>query len=1724
MKIKRYIAVALCTLLTMSNIMSVTATEYFGANEQVMDNTRGSGSAGDIKSLTVQFNVNTTEEPDKFAYGSQWSKDNFTVIGHTADPNSDEDVEDIETIITDYDVYYKDSKNVEHKWEDFKLDDPVVTTAQDEEEPSITYTYVKEYLIFKYGNISKEVGITLQPTSIEATYKGDAIATTNTKALTNSDIECNLVYGTGSDAIKAKNNMFQHGDITINRNAIDFKSDVSVTYEFRSTNIEYTKKVESKVSVSCYNPFTGIDVKYDGPTAEGTTLSKDDFTVTLTNDSHAAQVAELKAPSSAFSINPVKLNGGVNPITVTINSEHCPLEDSINITNDVVYDRYEAVYTGDRIELGRTIDSSKVEIHAFKGDVYDTITSDKFTGDYTTGASSKVEPDTDANGNPNGFYRIVKTVTYKGIELEYRVPIYDHIDSISVTPNKPDYKVYSGSYLDLNSFTITGISNLGREVIFNSIDVICRPYVVTMPTNATDITAKVPVRVSYINPFDGDNCITKNIEVHVYYAMKSISAVYNGESASSIPTKDKFTVTAIYAGKDYNSDTTQPSITKNITDFVVECNGEPIQNEDDVEVYRCTLKAEDTNTHITHITTVDVPVSSGDTEDNSLEDVKAMYDGSIPSNTFLYKSDTKLHVKCKVKSSADYEEVEADNWYFKDDRESVSMLVTLADKNSGIVQIPIVVVNPYPDTDDTMECTLNVNVYNLINHIHATYDGSTTVGYELQASDFAVNAAYTGHTDNETQNPIPASAISFEGNTTVLEDENNYTIVVTDPNASDNKVKTTVKITGVTPAKTVKGIKASLKQPHEYLSYGDKVNVDTVVVSAVYTDNTEENITDQIEFSNNTIAIYNGEYTATFAYEINGNKFTCSLDIPIHTPIHALHIGGEDLNELWECLAGTTITKDDIPLYVTYDGVNWLPLDSEYWSFADGVTSYDVVSGENVIRIAYGDLTYEEKFTGVDLIIEPDVDHIEAKCKRDSYSHGDPINADSISIYAVYADEDASKEDITEYIITDDMYVEAYLGTQTFHITYNVDEDEYTCDLDIPVSTPIDKFEVDSTSFKPIIGTSISVNDIPFHAKFKYINHVNNEEVISDWISMNKDYVTFADDITHIKVSTNNNVKVLCNGNEYTCEFVGVKDDSSTNVDDREVGSREVVYDGYVNFVEGESVSMNDFKLITHYTNGDSELSDINLADVGLTADDMKITANDEDTFTENTVTLKLYGKSYPFTFYGVPRDKEVIIQKNNWDKLRVGNSVSANDFTVNKLYRYTPRTYASVDTTEWSCDDMKLHTVGFNTLHVNYAGNELSVDFFAYPTMSVSYNGLSVLSTREPDMSDFSISVNGVPVSTSDTKLSNNGTHGGEDMTFSYSWEWSEDTRYSDVLHYSIPIPKANIVGLDVDYVGPAIAVGNSVNNNDIKVTAIVDDGRRILLDTDEWASSSAIRPITQIGNNSITITFDGVTSSVEVTGVAPSHTPTPSPSPSPTPTYNPSTPNVNPTPTYNPSTPNVNPTPSPSTPTSKPEEVVPKSIKATYNGDAVPVGYKFDKSEVIVTATYSDGSSRILNSDEWSVKSTKITKADVNTFTIKYAGLKCKLKIDGYDLVSVFTANYNGNPVTVGSSVNIDDIAVYAVYSSGKKERIKLTAANLSTTMINKVGDNVITITLPNSTDTLSITVKGVAPSVPVPVHTVSQNTVHTGVGSNTPIAIILLIIAVAAICLAFKKKQNK
>ena len=1723
MKIKRYIAVTLCTLLTMNNIMSVTATEYFGANEQVMDNTRGSGSTGDIKSLTVQFNVNTTEEPDKFAYGSQWSKDNFTVIGHTADPNADEDVEDVETIITDYDVYYKDSKNVEHKWEDLKLDDPVVTTAKDEEEPSITYTYVKEYLIFKYGNVSKEVGITLQPTSIEATYKGDAIATTNTKALANSDIECNLVYGTGSDAIKTKTNMFQHGDITVNMNAIDFKSDVSITYEFRSTNIEYTKKVETKVSVPCYNPFTGIDVKYDGPTAAGTTLSKDDFTVTLTNDSSIAQVAKLKAPSSAFSINPAKLNSGVNPITVTINSEHCPLEDSINITNDIVYDHYKAVYTdATPIRLGTDIDPTKIELRAYTStddSSYDKITNTEFTGIYTTGSDSEIKTEKEQ-------LCVIKTVEYNGKTYTYQVPIYDYIEKVTVRPREY-YKVYSGEYFSASGYTVYGTSDLGRTVTLSSIDWLPRGSapIVKLP-EIHEVNGDVQLDFTYVNPYDTSNRVNFDIKVNSYYAVKKFEAKCKRDSSTEKPTENDFNFTATYAGKGYNEDPDNVySFTKTVepTEFVV--HNEKIYKEDtDKEYWSGYATFADTNTGTVYRAVFDVPVSSGDTEDNSLEDVKATYDGRISSNTFLYKSDTKLHVKCKVKSSADYEEVTADNWYFKDDMESVSMLVTLADKNSGIVQIPIVVVNPYPDTSDTMECTLNVNVYNLINHIHATYNGSTAVGYELQASDFAVNAAYTDHTDNETPNPIPASAISFEGNTAVLEGENDYTIVVTDPNASDNKVRATVKITGVTPTKTVKGIKASLKQPHEYLSYGDKVDVDTVVVSAVYTDNTEEDITDQIEFSNNTIAIYNGEYTADFAYEINGNKFTCELDIPIHTPIQSLHIGGEDLNELWECIAGTTITKDDVPLYVTYDGVHWSQLDSEYWSFADGVTSYDVVSGENVIHIAYGDLTYEEKFTGVDLIVEPDIDHIEAKCKRDSYSHGDPINADSISVYAVYADEDARKEDITEYIVTDDMYVEAYLGTQTFHITYNVDEDEYTCDLDIPVSTPIDKFEVDSTSFKPIIGTSISVNDIPFHAKFKYINHENNEEVISDWISMNKDYVKFADDITHIKVNANNSVKVLCNGNEYTCEFVGVKDDSSTDVDNREVGSREVVYDGYVNFVEGESVSIDNFKLITHYTNGDSELSDINLADVGLTEDDMKITANDEDTFTENTVTLKLYGKSYPFAFYGVPRDKEVIIQKNNWDKMRVGNSVSANDFTVNKLYRYTPRTYASVDSTEWSCDDMKLHTIGFNTLHVNYAGHELSVDFFAYPTMSVSYNGLSILSTREPDMSDFSVSVNGVAVSTADTKLSNNGAHGGKDMQFSYSWEWSEDAHYSDVLKYSIPIPKANIVGLDVDYVGPAIAVGNSVNNDDIKVTAIVDDGRRILLNTDEWASTSSIRPITQIGNNSITITFDDVTSNIDVTGVAPSpsHTPTPSPSPSPTPTYNPSTPNVNPTPSQ--STPNVNPTPSPSNPTSKPEEVVPKSIKATYNGDAVPVGYKFDKSEVIVTATYSDGSSRILNSDEWLVKSTKITKADVNTFTIKYAGLKCKLKIDGYDLVTVFTANYNGNPVTVGSSVNIDDIAVYAVYSSGKKERIKLTAANLSTTMINKVGDNVITITLPNSTDTLSVTVKGVAPSTPVPVHTVSQNTVHTGVGSNTPIAIILLIIAVAAICLSLKKKQNK
>lgn len=160
--------------------------------------------------------------------------------------------------------------------------------------------------------------------------------------------------------------------------------------------------------------------------------------------------------------------------------------------------------------------------------------------------------------------------------------------------------------------------------------------------------------------------------------------------------------------------------------------------------------------------------------------------------------------------------------------------------------------------------------------------------------------------------------------------------------------------------------------------------------------------------------------------------------------------------------------------------------------------------------------------------------------------------------------------------------------------------------------------------------------------------------------------------------------------------------------------------------------------------------------------------------------------------------------------------------------------------------------------------------------------------------------------------------------------------------------------------------------------------------------------------------------------------------------------------------------------------EEATLLYIEAVYNGNDVALGKSLNLNDVVVTAHYTDGSSRVV--EEWALSGFESNTVGEKTVTVTYRengvvkSATFKVVVGGARLVGL-NAEYVGGDVFVGDKVSKADVHVTAVFDNESQEVVQ--NFTLSPESFDAAGAHTVTVsyTFDDVTETAEITVNVIA-----------------------------------------------
>lgn len=280
--------------------------------------------------------------------------------------------------------------------------------------------------------------------------------------------------------------------------------------------------------------------------------------------------------------------------------------------------------------------------------------------------------------------------------------------------------------------------------------------------------------------------------------------------------------------------------------------------------------------------------------------------------------------------------------------------------------------------------------------------------------------------------------------------------------------------------------------------------------------------------------------------------------------------------------------------------------------------------------------------------------------------------------------------------------------------------------------------------------------------------------------------------------------------------------------------------------------------------------------------------------------------------------------------------------------------------------------------------------------------------------------------------------------------------------------------VSLDAKYNGKPILVNKTYSKEDVLVTVHYNNSTSKVLSSSDWTESGLLVKV--VGDNKFTASYEDLSTEYTVPGFS--------------------------------------------------EPVVPISLTAEYAGPDIRTGNKYNKDDVSVKVNYSDGSSKLLNSSEWTESGISVTEVGPNKFKANYNNLEATYSVNGIAEVVGIKATYNGKDIPVGKSYVKKDVSVVVLYHDGTSAELPNSKWKENSLKVTKEGKNKFTATYEDFSD--NYFVKGYIvkpkpepepePEVEEPTPTVSAPSpvsyngtpVHTGVSMNFKMIIILALLA--------------
>ena len=431
-----------------------------------------------------------------------------------------------------------------------------------------------------------------------------------------------------------------------------------------------------------------------------------------------------------------------------------------------------------------------------------------------------------------------------------------------------------------------------------------------------------------------------------------------------------------------------------------------------------------------------------------------------------------------------------------------------------------------------------------------------------------------------------------------------------------------------------------------------------------------------------------------------------------------------------------------------------------------------------------------------------------------------------------------------------------------------------------------------------------------------------------------------------------------------------------------------------------------DVEVILYYLDKDGNV--LNADGTQIASDDwtesgLTVIREGNNTFTatyEETYVIGVITDDYIVNGY-IPDPNLLSIEAvYNGPDIYINSNYDKSDVTVTAYY--DDDTYRVLEDDEWNENDLTVSLVGINTFIASYKGKTDDYDVIGLDYVDhieAEYTGDPVFVGEEYDKDDVLVekvyaSGDREPIPSEDWEESGLIVEKVGENNYTATYEEYEPAEYT------IPgIDEA--VSLAAEYKGPDIYAGNKYQKKDVEVVVYYRSGATQILSLNEWNANTLV--VSTVGTNEYTATYQNLSAPYSVIGFEES------------------------------------------------------SIEANYHGPDIPIGNPYEKKDVTVVVTYTNDTTKTLETQDWKESGLTVEKAGENTFTATYKDLTDDYKVPGIDSIQNLTATYTGPSIKIGSEYKKDDVVVTLHFISGATKKLTTDEWKESSLVVQKKGINI-------------------------------------------------------------------